>query len=81
MGTTEGTIRNRRQWISRLPGSLLPLDPALVEYSGTGANQRKAYEIQLVYANRKELGSKSRMRLGHKSPERRSSAAGIDLPI
>jgi DNA-binding NarL/FixJ family response regulator len=41
MGTTEGTIRNRRQRIRRLLESLLPLG-ALVEYDRSGGNQQRA---------------------------------------
>jgi len=48
MGTTEGTIRNRRQRIRRLLKSLLPLD-ALIEYDRSGGNQQRAREIQLTY--------------------------------
>jgi hypothetical protein len=48
MGTTEGTIRNRRQRIRRPLETLLPLD-ALVEYDRSGGNQQRAREIQLTY--------------------------------
>lgn len=49
MGTTEGTIRNRRQRIRRLLESLLPPEAAPVEYSRTGGDQCRAREIQLTY--------------------------------
>jgi hypothetical protein len=49
MGTTEGTIRNRRQRIRRLLENLLPPDAPPVEYSRTGGNQSRAREIQLTY--------------------------------
>ena len=49
MGTTEGTIRNRRQRIRRLLESLLPPEAPLVEYSRTGGDQCRAREIQLTY--------------------------------
>lgn len=45
MGTTEGTIRNRRQRIRRLLESLLPPEAAPVEYSRTGGDQCRAREI------------------------------------
>jgi len=53
MGTTEGTIRNRRQRIRRLLESLLPLD-ALVEYDRSGGNQQRAREIQLTYPDQQK---------------------------
>ncbi|MBN1814270.1 MAG: hypothetical protein JXA14_20695 [Anaerolineae bacterium] len=53
MGTTEGTIRNRRQRIRRLLESLLPSD-TLVEYSRTGSNQRLAREIQMTYPDQRK---------------------------
>jgi hypothetical protein len=53
MGTTEGTIRNRRQRIRRLLEHLLPLD-AHVEYSRTGGNQQRACEIQSAYPGRRK---------------------------
>jgi hypothetical protein len=53
MGTTEGTIRNRRQRIRRLLESLLPLD-ALVEYDRSGGNQQRACEIQSTYPDRRK---------------------------
>ena len=49
MGTTEGTIRNRRQRIRRLLESLLPPESPTVEYSRTGGDQCRAREIQLTY--------------------------------
>jgi hypothetical protein len=49
MGTTEGTIRNRRQRIRRLLESLLPPEAPPVEYSRTGGDQCRAREIQLTY--------------------------------
>lgn len=49
MGTTEGTIRNRRQRIRRLLESLLQPEAPPVEYSRTGGNQRVARTIQLTY--------------------------------
>jgi hypothetical protein len=49
MGTTEGTIRNRRQRIRRLLECLLPLDAAPVEYDRSGGNHLRAREIQLTY--------------------------------
>jgi DNA-directed RNA polymerase specialized sigma24 family protein len=52
MGTTEGTIRNRRQRIRRLLEYLLPVD-ACVEYSRTGGNQQRACEIQSAYPGRR----------------------------
>jgi len=54
MGTTEGTIRNRRQRIRRLLESLLPLDATPVEYSRTGGNQHRACEIQSTYPERRK---------------------------
>jgi DNA-binding CsgD family transcriptional regulator len=53
MGTTEGTIRNRRQRIRRLLEHLLPLD-TLVEYDRSGGNQQQACEIQSTYADRRK---------------------------
>ncbi|MFC2037034.1 sigma factor-like helix-turn-helix DNA-binding protein [Chloroflexota bacterium] len=53
MGTTEGTIRNRRQRIRRLLEHLLPVD-ACVEYSRTGGNQQRACEIQSAYPGRRK---------------------------
>jgi len=49
MGTTEGTIRNRRQRIRRLLEALLPLDAVMVEYRRSGGNPQRAHEIQLTY--------------------------------
>ena len=40
MGTTEGTIRNRRQRIRRLLEGLLPPEGPPVEYCCTGGNQQ-----------------------------------------
>jgi hypothetical protein len=53
MGTTEGTIRNRRQRIRRLLEGLLPLD-ALVEYDRSGGNHQRACEIQSTYPDRRK---------------------------
>jgi DNA-binding CsgD family transcriptional regulator len=53
MGTTEGTIRNRRQRIRRLLERLLPVH-ACVEYSRTGGNQQRACEIQSAYPGRRK---------------------------
>jgi hypothetical protein len=53
MGTTEGTIRNRRQRIRRLLEHLLPPD-ALVEYDCSRGNQQRAREIQLTYADQQK---------------------------
>jgi DNA-binding CsgD family transcriptional regulator len=53
LGTTEGTIRNRRQRIRRLLEHLLPLD-AYVEYNRTGGNQQRAREIQSAYPGRRK---------------------------
>jgi DNA-directed RNA polymerase specialized sigma24 family protein len=53
MGTTEGTIRNRRQRIRRLLEHLMP--PGIqVEYDRTGGNQRRAREIQSAYPGRRK---------------------------
>jgi DNA-directed RNA polymerase specialized sigma24 family protein len=49
VGTTEGTIRNRRQRIRRLLEHLLPVDVSQVEYNRTGSKQRRACEIQSTY--------------------------------
>ena len=54
MGTTEGTIRNRRQRIRRLLEGLLP-PGELVEYSRTGGNQQRARDIQLTYPGQRKL--------------------------
>ena len=54
MGTTEGTIRNRRQRIRRLLEGLLPLDATPVEYNRTGGNQHRAREIQSTYPDRRK---------------------------
>ena len=53
MGTTEGTIRNRRQRIRRLLERLLPPD-ALVDYDRRGGNQQRAREIQLTYPDQQK---------------------------
>jgi DNA-directed RNA polymerase specialized sigma24 family protein len=53
MGTTEGTIRNRRQRIRRLLEHLLPPD-VLVEYDRSGGNQQRACEIQSAYPDRRK---------------------------
>ena len=54
LGTTEGTIRNRRQRIRRLLESLLPPDLPPVEYSRTGGDQRLAREIQMTYPDQRK---------------------------
>jgi hypothetical protein len=54
MGSTEGTIRDRRQRIRRLLEHLLP-PGALVDYGRSGGNQQRAYEMQLTYPNRRRL--------------------------
>jgi len=48
VGTTEGTIRNRRQRIRRLLEHLLPPD-AYVDYDRSGGNHYRAREIQMTY--------------------------------
>lgn len=53
VGTTEGTIRNRRQRIRRLLEHLLPLD-AIVDYDRTGGNHHRAREIQLTYPDQQK---------------------------
>jgi DNA-binding CsgD family transcriptional regulator len=53
MGTTEGTIRNRRQRIRQLLEVLLP-PGELVEYSRTGGNQQRARDIQLTYPGQRK---------------------------
>ncbi len=53
MGTTEGTIRNRRQRIRRLLEHLLPVD-AFVEYDRSGGNHHRAREIQLTYPDQQK---------------------------
>jgi DNA-directed RNA polymerase specialized sigma24 family protein len=53
MGTTEGTIRNRRQRIRRLLEHLLPPD-AFVDYDRSGGNQQRACEIQSAYPDRRK---------------------------
>ncbi|MEJ2737341.1 MAG: hypothetical protein P8189_27925 [Anaerolineae bacterium] len=52
-GTTEGTIRNRRQRIRRLLEHLLPPD-AFVDYDRSGGNQQRACEIQSAYPDRRK---------------------------
>jgi DNA-binding CsgD family transcriptional regulator len=53
VGTTEGTIRNRRQRIRRLLEHLL-LPDALVEYDRRGGNHHRAREIQLTYPDQQK---------------------------
>ncbi|MCL7453312.1 MAG: hypothetical protein M8467_09710 [Anaerolineae bacterium] len=53
MGTTEGTIRNRRQRIRRLLEHLLPPD-AFVDYDRSGGNHQRACEIQSAYPDRRK---------------------------
>ena len=53
VGTTEGTIRNRRQRICRLLEHLLPVD-AFVEYDRSGGNHQRACEIQSTYPGRRK---------------------------
>jgi DNA-binding CsgD family transcriptional regulator len=53
VGTTEGTIRNRRQRIRRLLEHLLPVD-IFVEYNRNGGNQQRACEIQSTYPDRRK---------------------------
>jgi len=53
MGTTEGTIRNRRQRIRRLLEYLLPVD-VTVDYDRTGGNQHRAREIQMTYPDQQK---------------------------
>ena len=53
VGTTEGTIRNRRQRIRRLLEHLLPVD-AFVEYDRSGGNHHRAREIQLTYPDQQK---------------------------
>jgi hypothetical protein len=54
MGTTEGTIRNRRHRIRRLLEGLLPPEAPPVEYSRTGGNQQRARDIQLTYPGQRK---------------------------
>jgi DNA-directed RNA polymerase specialized sigma24 family protein len=55
VGSSEGTIRNRRQRIRRLLETLLP-DDHQVEYNRQGGDPLRAREIQLTYPNhRKEI--------------------------
>jgi DNA-binding CsgD family transcriptional regulator len=56
VGTTEGTIRNRRQRIRRLLEHLLPVD-AFVEYDRSGGNHHRAREIQLTYPDQQKPAS------------------------
>jgi DNA-directed RNA polymerase specialized sigma24 family protein len=53
VGTTEGTIRNRRQRIRRLLEHLLPPD-AYVDYDRRGGNHHRAREIQLTYPDQQK---------------------------
>ena len=53
MGTTEGTIRNRRQRIRRLLEHLLPPD-VFVDYDRRGGNHQRAREIQLTYPDQQK---------------------------
>ena len=53
MGTTEGTIRNRRQRIRRLLEHLLPAG-TFVEYDRSGGNHQRAREIQSTYPDRRK---------------------------
>ena len=48
IGTTEGSIRDRRNRIRRLLKALLPPE-SIPEYSRTGGNTRAARQIQLTY--------------------------------
>ncbi|MBN1661048.1 MAG: sigma-70 family RNA polymerase sigma factor [Anaerolineae bacterium] len=54
LGTTEGTVRNRRHRIRRLLEHLLPPDLLPVEYSRTGGNQQMAHEIRMTYPDQKK---------------------------
>ena len=49
LGTTEGTIRNRRQRIRRLLETLLPAGAPPVEYDRSGGQHATARAIQLAY--------------------------------
>jgi DNA-directed RNA polymerase specialized sigma24 family protein len=53
VGTTEGTIRNRRQRIRRLLEHLLPPD-AYVDYDRSGGNHHRAREIQMTYSDQQK---------------------------
>jgi DNA-directed RNA polymerase specialized sigma24 family protein len=53
VGTTEGTIRNRRQRIRRLLEHLLPPD-AYVDYDRSGGNHHRAREIQMTYPDQQK---------------------------
>lgn len=61
LGTTEGTIRNRRQRIRRLLESLLPPDLPPVEYSRTGGDQSRAREVQLTYRGGRKSAPRDEM--------------------
>lgn len=52
-GTTEGTIRNRRQRIRRLLEHLLPVD-ASVEWDRSGGDHQRACETQSSYPGRRK---------------------------
>ena len=56
MGTTEGSIRDRRNRIRRLLKALLPPD-SIPDYNRTGGNPRRACEIQSAYAGRRKPAS------------------------
>ena len=56
MGTTEGSIRDRRNRIRRLLKTLLP-PGSVPDYSRTGGNPRRACEIQSTYARRRKPAS------------------------
>jgi DNA-directed RNA polymerase specialized sigma24 family protein len=53
VGTTEGTIRNRRQRIRRPLEHLLPPD-AYVDYDRSGGNHHRAREIQMTYPDQQK---------------------------
>ena len=53
VGTTEGSIRDRRNRIRRLLKALLPPD-SIPDYNRTGGNPRRACEIQSTYAGRRK---------------------------
>jgi DNA-directed RNA polymerase specialized sigma24 family protein len=55
-GTTEGTIRNRRQRIRRLLEHLLPPD-AYVDYDRSGGNHHRAREFQMTYSDQQKPAS------------------------
>jgi DNA-binding CsgD family transcriptional regulator len=54
MGTTEGTIRNRRQRVRRLLEVLLPPEAPPVDYNRTGGDQQRARDIQLTYPGQRK---------------------------